>query len=109
MKTIGTFRSTDRHKVCKLRNTGRRKESGDQYVGIWQVELLGNKSLIDRSDPEIAALLIIKDCTKYAWRIEMRKTVPIDCAIDSYQRDRMHVADDPVIFNTQISHILLFL
>ena len=72
------------HEVRDFSHSFRGQESRDEYIGIRHVELFVS-SLIRVAGPQqkaSAAFLVIQKPGKHAGRVEERKTVPIDGAVD---------------------------
>jgi hypothetical protein len=56
---------------------------------------------------ETASFLVIKQCSKDGWRIEIRVAQKIDRAIHSHERDRLHIADNTVILDWVKGHVAM--
>ena len=96
------------HVVDDFRHAGLAEEARDQNVGVRPVKLFQRHSLGRWSNLESAAFFVIEDCGKDAGLIEVGKAKPIDRSVHPHQRDGVHVADDPVIFNWLVAHEILF-
>jgi hypothetical protein len=55
-------------------------KGGDQDIGFGDV-FLPDFGIRSHLNPEFAATLFVKDPGKYGWRIEARKTTPLDASI----------------------------
>ena len=96
--------ASGRHKVGQFGCTARGQKTGDKDVGFWPIELLADHIIANGSNLEISALLVIENGCKDARGIEVWHAQPIDGAIDSDKRDRVHVADHSVVLNGLVGH-----
>jgi hypothetical protein len=91
-----------------LAHTVRRQEARDQYIRIGPVILLGGDIRdITRADLEMAALLLVEDRREDARRVEVWIAEPVDRSVHPDQRRAVHVADDAVILDGLVCHILV--
>ena len=94
-------RAGDRHEVLDLADSVLREEPGDQHVGIREVELPGLRGQ-GGGQLEAPAAVSVQDRCENARRVERRSAVPVDGAVSSYQRDRVQVADQPMLGYRQV-------
>ena len=80
------------------------EEACQQNVRIRQVELTYPNIRKPGLNLKTAPLLVIEQRGKNRRGIEIWITKEVDRAVHAYQRDRLHVADDAVIFNRLKTH-----
>src|SRR5215216_992588 len=79
----------DRHEVQNFCHAVGAQETGDEDVGIREVELFGCPVRSSRGDPPVAAALPVEDRTKKAGGVETWAAVPIDRPLGADERDRV--------------------
>lgn len=89
----------DRHEVGYLRDAMFREETGDQNVGIREVQLLRSYLIEFRLNTEEPTLVGIEQGSKDGRRIELWKAKEINRSRDTDQRNRSHISNDAVVFN----------
>src|SRR5262249_10023055 len=100
---LATAHVLDRHEVDHFADPLAAKKAGQQHVAVGQVHLLV-LGLVEARDLEEASFALIENRGEDAWRVEVRKTTPVDRTVHAHQRDRVQVADDAVGLNRLIGH-----
>ena len=95
-----------RHKVDDLAHAVRRQETRYQHIGLRPIHLLVGNLLLaaGRGNLEMAALGIVQDGGENTGRVKVRAAEPVDGAVDAHQSHGVHIADDAVILDGQVSH-----
>jgi hypothetical protein len=91
------------HKVDHFPYTVATEKTGDQYIGIREIELLAN-ARGNRTDLEIASRGTIQKVGKDAWGVEMREAAPVDRTVHADQSHRVKVPYNTVVFNGFVRH-----
>ena len=92
------------NKIFQFGDAIGKQEPCHQYVGGRPIELFLPHLIADGANLEAASLIVIQNCSKDAWRVEVGVTILIDGAIHANQGDGAHVADDLVILDGLIRH-----
>jgi hypothetical protein len=100
----GAATAKNRHEVGDLTDAVVGEETGDQKVRIRPIELLRHYAGIRCADLKPTALFIVKQRCEDAGRIKAGITHPINGPIPPHQRGSVHIPDQSVRFNGQISH-----
>ncbi len=101
-------RDAHRHIVDDLAHAIRRQETRHQDIRIGPVVLLGGDVRdVTRADLEVAALLLVEDRREDARRVEVWIAEPVDRAVHADDGRAVHVADDAVILDGLVRHILV--
>src|SRR4029077_5413540 len=74
---------------------------------VGMVELLALPALAGRRDAEVATLVGVEDRGEDAGRVEVREAQPVDRAVHTDERGRVHVADNTVLLDRQVAGFLL--
>jgi hypothetical protein len=91
------------HKVDHLSYAVTAEKACDQYIGIWEIELLAS-AWGNRTDLEVATSIIVQKGGKYARRIKVREAAPVDRTVHADQSHRVKVPYNTVVFNGFVSH-----
>ena len=103
----GPFRTACRHEIHNLDNAVIREKAGDQYIGIWPIQLFFSDPFTERLNLEISAFFVVQNPGKNARRIEPWTAIPVDGTASGNQRRCTEVSDDSVILNWVISYVRL--
>ena len=85
-----------RHEVGDLPHALGGQESGEQEVGVGQVQLLVPRLIEVGRDREATALVGVEQAREHRGRIEVGQTEEVDRPVERHQRGRLEVADDGV-------------
>ena len=91
-----------RHEVQGLSHAVVREETGEQHVGVRQVELLAVEVLHGMKG-KVTALLVVQDGTEDARGIERRDAQPVYRAVGADERCRVKVSYYPVVLYWEIT------
>src|SRR5712692_819451 len=92
------------HVVSQLGHTLLGQESRQQNVRVWQIELPYPLFFELRLNLKTAASLIIEQRCKHGGRIEIWIAEKVDGTIYSYEGNRAHIANHPVVFDRFKAH-----
>ena len=104
LRPLGPRLPVDRHEVHDLADALGCEETGDEDVGVGEIHLALSHGVRGGRDPEGPAALRIEDRAEDAGRVEVREAEPVDRSVQSDERDRVKVADDPVMLDRRIAH-----
>ena len=93
----------EHHEVDDLADPALGEEARHEDGGPRQVQLLGRERLVRRPDREAPALLRVEDRPEQAGSVEALGAEPVDRALVADERNRVEVADDPVVLDRQVA------
>ena len=94
----------DGHVIGKFGDAFFGKEARYQNVGFWQVELAHTYVGKLRLDVKATTVFVVEEGSKYSGGIEVGVAKKINRAMHSDERNRVHVADDTIIFDGLKAH-----
>ena len=100
-------RVVDRHEVLHLADPALGEEARDEDVRVGEVELLRVPVVGVGAQRVEAALLLVEDRPEHARGVERGAAVPVDRPVGADERDRVEVADQPVLGDRQVVRLEL--
>jgi hypothetical protein len=92
----------DLHEILNLPDPAVGQEARDQHVRVRQVQLLGLPPTVRRPEHEPPAPLRVEQRREHARRVKTRRAIPVDRPVGRDQRDRVEIADHPVLGDRRI-------
>ena len=96
-------RRLHRHEVDHLGDAVLAHETGEQHVGVGDVELALPLPPIGAGEAEVAAVAV-EQAAEHRRRVEARQAAPGDGPVDGHQRAGVQVPDHPMMLNGEIWH-----
>ena len=94
--------AADRHEVLDLTHPVLGEETGDQHVGIGEIELTG---LRRRRGGQLKApaLVCVQERAEHAGGVERRAAMPVDGAVGSHQGHAVQVTDQSMVSDIRVT------
>jgi hypothetical protein len=95
-------RAGDRHKILDLADSALREETGDQHVGIREIELPG---LCRQRGGQLKTptAVRVQNRSEKARGVERRAAMPVDGPVGSHQRHSVQITNQPMLRHRQVA------